>query len=99
MLFRSKVRQLTDLELRRRLAWKGGYLEFSGEALSQVVAEFNRYSTVRLEIGDPGLASVAISGRFQIGNMGAAVGLLCKTCGFRARRVGDTIRLESDALH
>jgi transmembrane sensor len=94
-----RVRQLAEPELRQRLAWRGGYLEFSGEALSQVVAVLNRYSTVRLEIGDPGLASVAISGRFRIGNMGAAVRLLCKTRGFRARRVGGRIRLDSTAAH
>jgi transmembrane sensor len=92
-----KVRQLAESELRRRLAWRGGYLEFSGEALSEVVAIFNRYSAVKLEIGDPKLASIAIGGRFQIGNLDAAVELLSKTFGFRARRVGDTtIRLESE---
>lgn len=90
-----KVRQLAEPELRRRLAWRGGYLEFCGEALSEVVTVFNRYSTVKLEIGDPKLASIAIGGRFQIGNLDAAVGLLTQTFGFRARRVGDTtIRLE-----
>jgi len=95
-----KVRQLAEPELQRRLAWRGGYLEFSGEALSEVVTVFNRYSTVKLEIGDPELASIAIGGRFQIGSLDAAVGLLSKTFGFRARRVGDTtIRLESEAVH
>jgi transmembrane sensor len=94
------LRQLAEPELRRRLAWRGGYLEFSGEALSEVVAVFNRYSTVKLEIGDPKLASIAIGGRFQIGNLDAAVGLLSETFGFRARRVAETrIRLESEVTH
>lgn len=95
-----KVRQLAEPELRRRLAWREGYLEFSGESLSEVVAVFNRYSTVKLEIGDPKLASVAIGGQFQIGNRDATVELLSKTFGFRARRIDSaTIRLESEAIH
>ena len=95
-----KVRQLTEPELRRRLAWREGYLEFSGESLSEVVAVFNRYSTVKLEIGDPKLASVSIGGQFQIGNLDATVELLSKTFAFRARRIDDTtIRLESEAVH
>lgn len=95
-----KVRQLAESELRRRLAWREGYLEFSGESLSEVVAVFNRYSTVKLQIGDPKLASVAIGGQFQIGNLDATVELLSRTFGFRARRVdGATIRLESGAAH
>ena len=95
-----KVRQLDKPELRRRLAWREGYLEFSGEALSEVVVVFNRYSTVKLVVEEPKLAAIAIGGRFQIENLDAAVGLLSETFGFRARRVGDTtIRLESEGIH
>ena len=95
-----KVRQLAEPELRRRLAWREGYLEFSGETLSEVVAVLNRYSTVKLDIGDPKLASVAIGGQFQIGNLDATVELLSKTFGFRAHRIDNTtIRLESEAVH
>jgi ferric-dicitrate binding protein FerR (iron transport regulator) len=55
---------------------------------------------VKLEIGDPKLASVAIGGQFQIGNLDETAELLSKTFGFRARRIDDTtIRLESEAVH
>ena len=90
------VRQLSESEVQRRLAWQDGYLGFSGESLKDVVKAFNRYSTVKLEIGDPKLAALAVGGSFQLGDVAAAVELLSQTCGIRARQVSaTTIRLES----
>ena len=90
------VRQLTDTEIQRRLSWQEGYLTFSGEPLSAVVKALNRYSTVKLEIGDPKLASVAVGGSFQLGDVSAAIDLLRDACGVRAERINaNTIRLES----
>ena len=92
------VRQLSESEVQRRLAWQDGYLGFSGEPLKDVVKAFNRYSTVKLEIGDPKLAALAVGGSFQLGDVAAAVELLSQTCGIRARQVNaTTIRLEPQA--
>lgn len=46
---RLDVRELPASELERRLAWRGGFLAFSGRSLREVVGEINRYSPVRLE--------------------------------------------------
>ena len=90
------VRQLSDTEVQRRLAWQEGYLGFSGEPLSEVVKAFNRYSLVKFEIGDPELAALSVGGSFRLGDVSAAVELLSQTCGIRARQVNETtIRLES----
>ena len=90
------LRELSGPEVQRRLAWQEGYLEFSGEPLNEVVKAFNRYSLVKFEIGDPGLAAVSVGGSFRLGDVSAAVELLSQTCGIRARQVNDTtIRLES----
>ena len=90
------VRQLSETEVQRRLAWQEGYLGFSGEPLSEVVKAFNRYSLVKFEIGDPALAALSVGGSFRLGDVSAAAELLRQTCGIRARQVSDTtIRLES----
>jgi transmembrane sensor len=61
-----------------------------------MVAQLNRYSTTRLVIGDPKLASLTIGGRFGIGDLDALLEFLRTTFGIRARQVDDgTIRLES----
>jgi transmembrane sensor len=64
--------------------------------LSEVVEQVNRYSPATLELGDPKLASVAIGGRFRIGDLDAVLDVLETNFGIRAHRIDEhTIRLES----
>lgn len=57
---------LDDQRLRQRTAWQEGVLEFDGESLAQVVAEFNRYRRQPIVIGDARLESLRIGGRFEV---------------------------------
>ena len=92
-----EVLQLAEPELQRRTAWSQGYLAFSGEPLSEVIQQFNRYSPVTLEIGDPALAALPIGGRFRIGDLDAVLDALQNNFGIRSQRLDDrNIRLESD---
>jgi transmembrane sensor len=89
------VRQLAQPEIQRRLAWHEGYLVFTGEPLSQVVEQVNRYSPVTLEIADPKLSSITIGGRFRVGDLDAVLGVLHDNFGIESRRTDErTIRLE-----
>src|SRR5215472_3374109 len=83
------VKQLTEPEMQRKMAWQEGYLAFSGEPLSEVIEQVNRYSPVTLEIGDSELASVAIGGRFRIGDLDAVLDVLQTNFGIQARRVDE----------
>jgi transmembrane sensor len=77
------------------MAWQEGYLVFSGEPLSEVIAQVNRYSPVALEVADPKLASRAIGGRFRIGDLDAVLDVLHTDFGIQSSRVDErTIRLE-----
>ena len=49
-------------------AWQTGQAIFENEALSAVVAEMNRYSTVRLEVDDPAVANLRLSGVYRVGD-------------------------------
>jgi len=89
------VQQLNEPELRRRMDWQQGYLSFSGEPLSEVVAQANRYSPVALEIADPNLNSIAIGGRFRVGDLDAVLEVLRDNFGVQSRHLDEhTIRLE-----
>jgi transmembrane sensor len=91
------VQRLAEPELRRRMAWHEGYLAFSGEPLSEVIEQVNRYSLVTLEIGDPKLAAIAIGGRFRIGDLDAVLDVLHTNFGIVAHQVDErSIRLESE---
>lgn len=46
-------------------AWQGGRLIFEGEALSEVVAEFNRYNEIQIVLEDSALSNERLSGVFD----------------------------------
>jgi transmembrane sensor len=94
------AQRIDDFELRLRMAWEDGCLAFAGEPLSEVVTQLNRYSTTRLVIGDPQLASLAIGGRFKVSDLDVVLKFLRTTFGIQARRASDgTLRLESGPAH
>lgn len=48
--------------------WLDGWLRFRGVPLDEVIAEANRYSEVKLRLGDPRIANVKLSGTFHAGD-------------------------------
>jgi transmembrane sensor len=51
------------------LAWRNGYIEFTGEPLGQAVAAMNRYAVHPIVVTDPTIASLpSVSGRFKVGD-------------------------------
>jgi ferric-dicitrate binding protein FerR (iron transport regulator) len=66
--------------------------------LSEVVKQVNRYSPVTLELVDPKLASIAVGGRFRIGNLDAVLDALQTNFGILAVRIDEhEIRLEFES--
>ena len=72
------------------LAWQAPRLEFADTPLSEVVARFNRYSRVQLELGDAELAARPVGGTFNADNAEAFVGLLLATGDVRVECVSDS---------
>lgn len=84
--------------LSAKLAWRDGFLAFSGQSLADLVGQINRYSRVRLEIADPGVSTVTIGGRFRVGDLDGVLGVLRDNFGVKASRVDEhTIRLQRAA--
>jgi len=54
--------------MERSLAWEQGQIWFDGRPLSEVIAEFNRYTKKKLTIADPQIARLPISGSFTLGS-------------------------------
>jgi transmembrane sensor len=50
------------------IAWQLGQAMFDGETLADAAAEMNRYSTVRLEVADPAVAKLRLSGVYRVGD-------------------------------
>ncbi len=84
----SPVQLMTPELMDRRMSWRRGVLQFSGESLGQVVAEIGRYTTVVIEFADPTLRELPIGGRFPVGEIDTLMDVLESQFGLQATRVG-----------
>jgi transmembrane sensor len=60
-------------DLRAVNAWREGKVIFNAEPLQEAIRRLNRYSSLRIEISDPALASMRVSGVFDAGDAHAFV--------------------------
>ena len=58
------------------LSWRTGYIIFRDTALTDAVADFNRYSARKIFIEDPAIAGIHIGGNFRSGDVDAFLWLL-----------------------
>lgn len=67
-------------------AWLHGRLDFNGMPLAQAIADANRYSAVKLRLGDPKLADMPVGGSFRAGDNAAIATALCAVFPVRVAR-------------
>ena len=77
------------------LAWTEQRLVFKGETLEQVVAEFNRYNVAQLEVRDPALAQIRISGVFAANDPDSLVTYLERSEKVTVSAQGSSLRVLS----
>lgn len=59
---------LSNDEIERQLAWRGGHVAFHGETLADAVRVFARYSETRVVVADPSLADRQVIGWYAANN-------------------------------
>lgn len=79
--------------IQRVTAWTSGQLMFQDEPLKDVVARVNRYAETPIEIDDPKVASMKISGVFNTGDVGGFVQIITKFLPLSVENVGGEIHL------
>lgn len=67
-------------------SWMRGRLDFSGLPLGEAVTEANRYSVVKLRLGDPRLTSMPVGGSFRAGDNTAIAAALSAVFPVRVAR-------------
>lgn len=94
------VRKLNAAQIRRSTAWRTGTLLFQNQPLGDVVAELERYSTLRLIIDDPALARLPIGGSFQANLQGidTLLDMLQGGFGLAVHRQGNSVHIDSRRL-
>jgi len=80
-------------DITRSLAWRDGRIVLEGETLDQAVAQFNRYNTKKLVIGDPQLAAEKLVGQFRATDPATFAGAVATTLNAEVDTEGDIIRL------
>src|SRR3546814_10918664 len=80
--------ELDSEAFRQRTAWRDGMIELDGNTVEQAVAEFNRYRSAPLVIGDPRIAALRIGGRFVTPDSERFVAALQRTLPIRAIQIG-----------
>ncbi|MDV3455857.1 FecR domain-containing protein [Sphingomonas sp. HF-S4] len=63
--------QRADLE--QATSWTSGRLFFRATPLAAAIAEANRYSTLKIELGDPSLGQEKVDGTFESGDTGSLI--------------------------
>lgn len=89
----ASVRFGTPEDAERALSWRSGILSFRDTPLAAAAAEFNRYGSRRIVMGDEKVAALRIGGNFNWANADAFVRLLEAGFPVRAERDGDRIVL------
>jgi transmembrane sensor len=59
------IGSVRKVDWRQELAWSEGRLVFDNDSIADVVAEFNRYNRLQLQIADDALGKRSISGTFD----------------------------------
>lgn len=82
---RAKVVSTPDLG--RKLAWRQGQLIYTGQPLSEVLADVSRYSDIKIELADPALGDLPVGGAFRTDQIEAIFAALENNFGIRAQWV------------
>ena len=79
------VRTIGRANIQSKLLWLHGMLEFVGEPLENVAAEFNRYSRTRLVIDDESIRNFRVGGRFSAFDLDSLVATISKIFALHAQ--------------
>ncbi|HJR74487.1 MAG TPA: FecR domain-containing protein [Luteimonas sp.] len=82
-------------EAEQQLNWRSGFLAFHDTPLADAAAEFNRYNTRKILMGDAEVAAMRVGGNFRWSNTDVFVRLLEQGFPIRAEHRGDAIVLHS----
>jgi transmembrane sensor len=76
----SLVRHITPHDVEQMTAWLDGYIQFDGQPLGAILAEFARYQRVTFITADPVILSVRMGGTFRTTDVDSFVGALKIQC-------------------
>ena len=90
----ESVQRIEPREIERNLAWRHGILLFDANRLEDVVAEINRYTTMKIVIADAGIRDLRFGGYFRVADVPAILATMRRDFGLRIEETsGDVVYL------
>lgn len=86
---RSSAHEIRSVDVQAATGWVRGRLVFRGTELVQALEEMNRYSRVKVRLGDPSIARLPVGGNFIIGDNEMIISALVAALPIRAVRNGN----------
>lgn len=80
----ERAEPVSNVDLGRKLAWRQGQLIYTGQPLSEVLADVSRYSNIKIELADPALADLPVGGAFRTDQIEAIFAALENNFGVHA---------------
>jgi transmembrane sensor len=65
----ERSEQISQEDMSRKLSWRDGALDYNGEPLSKVLADFSRYTGIDFELRDESLKGFPVGGHFEISKL------------------------------
>jgi transmembrane sensor len=87
--------QPTPVDVQQAVAWQQRKIAFEQRPLGEVADEFNRYSSIPIELDEAALRSLPISGVFDADDVDSFVAFLQTLDGVRVERTNTRIRVYS----
>lgn len=92
---REQINVLTPDQLAEATSWQHGVIVFKATPLARVLNELARYSTKRFVMAQPELASIPVSGYFQVGDFESLSAALQENVGIKVTEENGYLLLSS----
>lgn len=78
-------------EIEKKLSWRDGMFIFDNDSLEDVVAEINRYSSMKLVISDSDIRDLRFGGYFRINDMPSILVTFEEAFGIKVDRINENL--------
>jgi transmembrane sensor len=80
----ERAEAVSNADLARKLAWRQGQLNYTGQPLGEVLADVSRYSNIKIELADPALENLPVGATFRTDQIEAIFAALENNFGLHA---------------
>ena len=85
------VRQIEPEQIEKNLSWRDGMLIFDNDTLKEVVAEINRYTSMKIIISESEIQDMRFGGYFKAGDITSILASLEEGFGIRVEKINQDL--------